>query len=418
MKKVLILGLAALLVFAFTLPASALESVFGGYWRTRAFSQQRFSGDDSSDQDLSRVDTRTRLYYTAILNDNLKFVNQFEWNVDWGDTNGGDAGADGTGIIRIRASYVDATMGPVRMTIGQQSLGWARGFIYSDQGSMLTLSTKMGEHLLPFTWLKINEGFTDNNAKDIDVVGFYPVFNFGDSFSLNPFIIYGYSKEGDAASSNPFSTYGQNTAPIGFVNDDGLGIYYLGVNADATLGSFNLWGTGIYQGGKRETTVSGVSNVDVKAYLVAGGLAVPVGPASLHGQAFYASGDDDPLDSDYEAFFGIDGRSRGWSYYWAEIMGNGVFDAQTSAGATANPSNLWAANFGVGLKPMEKLSLNGDLWYASLVEDDSNGNKKLGFELDLKATYQLVEGMSMELVAAYLFADDSGYATANQLLIR
>jgi hypothetical protein len=197
MKKVLILGLAALLVFAFTLPASALESVFGGYWRTRAFSQQRFSGDDSSDQDLSRVDTRTRLYYTAILNDNLKFVNQLEWNVDWGDDNGGDAGADGTGIIRIRASYVDATMGPVRMTIGQQSLGWARGFIYSDQGSMLTLSTKMGEHLLPFTWLKINEGFTDNNAKDIDVVGFYPVFNFGDSFSLNPFIIYGYSKEGD-----------------------------------------------------------------------------------------------------------------------------------------------------------------------------------------------------------------------------
>ena len=61
MRKLLVLGLAALLVVAFTLPASALENKFGGYWRTRFFSQNDFAGDsnaalglDSEDQDLQR----------------------------------------------------------------------------------------------------------------------------------------------------------------------------------------------------------------------------------------------------------------------------------------------------------------------------------------------------------------------------
>jgi hypothetical protein len=89
-------------------------------------------------------------------------------------------------------------------------------------------------------------------------------------------------------------------------------------------------------------------------------------------------------------------------------MGNGLFDQQLSAGSTANPSNLWAANIGATIKPMEKLSLSGDVWYAAHPEKDfTTDEKKLGVELDLKAVYQLVEGMSVELVGAYLFADDA-----------
>ena len=107
MKKLLVLGLAVVLVVAFTLPASAFESVFGGYGRTRAFAQGKFSGEDGGNNfvdnpdfpgvgenrripvpqnDVSRTDTRTRLYYTAILNDNLKFVNRFEFDAVFGDT--------------------------------------------------------------------------------------------------------------------------------------------------------------------------------------------------------------------------------------------------------------------------------------------------------------------------------------------
>ncbi|MFA7186525.1 MAG: hypothetical protein WC082_16610, partial [Victivallales bacterium] len=98
MKKLAIFALAAVMVIAFTIPASALENEFGGYWRTRAYMQSNFTGEDQTEaMDRSLVDTRTRLYYTAKINDNLKFVNKLEWNTTWGDTNGGDIGSDGTG---------------------------------------------------------------------------------------------------------------------------------------------------------------------------------------------------------------------------------------------------------------------------------------------------------------------------------
>jgi hypothetical protein len=56
---------------------------------------------------------------------------------------------------------------------------------------------------------------------------------------------------------------------------------------------------------------------------------------------------------------------------------------------------------------MEKLSLTGDLWYAGKPEKDANGEDELGFEVDLLAAYQLVEGLNLELVGAYLFAEDA-----------
>jgi len=419
MKKLLVLSLAVVMVVAFTLPASALESVFGGYWRTRAFSQQNFQGDSDLGRettaaagapgDLSRTDTRTRLYYTAVLNDNLKFVNQFEFNAVWGDDEGGDIGADGD-TFRIRSSHVDATMGAIRATIGIQPIEIGRGHIISDQMSGVILRYQMGEHLLPFTWFKVNEGFTDTNSEDSDVVGFYPFFNFSDKFSLNPYVVYGYSNDGDRGAANAFSTYGQNagTGPAGFVNDDGIGVYWVGATLNATLGSFNLWANGTYVGGELETTVAGVDDVDVAAWVASFGGNVPLGPASLHGQFVYASGDDDPNDNDYEAYFGVDGAAAGWSYYWAEIMGNGRFDANSPVGTPGgNPSNVWFGNIGASMKPMEKLSLTGDLYYAALPEDDANGEDTLGFEVDLVATYQLVEGMTIDLVGAYLFADDA-----------
>ena len=408
MKKLLVLGLAVVMVVAFTLPASAFESVFGGYWRTRAFIQENFSGDDDfgnpSDSGVSRIDTRTRLYYTAILNDNLKLVNKFEWNNTWGDAVGGDFGADGTGILRIKQSYVDANIGPVRLKVGQHDLLLARGFIYADEQSGATLSFKIGDVLIPLTYTKGAEGGTQKQSLDEEIFSLYPVFNIGDNFTLNPFITYAYSDSGGGRNF----TFGQNAAQVAGVTADGFSLYWLGLNLDATLGSFNLWGTAVYLGGDIDDATPGASDLDVKAWLGAAGLSVPLGPASLHGQFFYASGDDNATDSDAEAFFGIGGGGVGWAYYWAEIMGLGVFDNQASAGSSGGDvSNQWAANIGATIKPMEKLSLTGDIWYSALVEDNQNNDDTLGIEVDLKATYQLTEGLNLDLVGAYLFADDA-----------
>jgi hypothetical protein len=365
------------------------------------------SNADESPNDLQQVDTRTRLYYTAVLNDNLKLVNKFEWNNTWGSGPGGDYGADGTGIIRIKQSYVDANIGPVRAKIGQHDATFARGFIYADEFSGITLSFKMGDVLVPFIWMKGNEGGGNHNSNDVDIFALFPVFQLGEKMTLNPYIIYGYSKANDHLGQDALSTYGANGFPAN-ADNNGVSVYWAGADFDATLGSVGLWATAVYNGGKVKTDTAGLNNADVKAYLLAGGASVPIGPVELHGQAFYASGDGSENDNDFEAFFGIGGGGRGWAYYWSEIMGNGVFDEQISAGSTVDVSNLWAANIGASIKPVEKLKLTGDIWYAAHPKNDfTTDEKKLGTEVDLRADYQLVEGLNLTVVGAYLFADDA-----------
>jgi hypothetical protein len=407
MKKLLILSLAALMVVAFTLPASAFESVFGGYMRARAYSQQSFSGKSDDQSDLSRVDQRYRIGYQAILNDNLKFVTNFEFNASWGAANG-TIGSKSNDAFLVRLAHIDFNAGPLRFIVGQQNYEFGRGFVMSDSALGATASFKMGEALIPFAWFKGNEGNPNaadefaSNPSDEDYLALYPVFNFGEAFTLNPFIVYGYSSSGGGESLD----FGEN----GFegTDHDGMNVYWVGANVDASLGAFNLWFTGVYAGGKVD--FNDASNADVKAYALGVGGNVPLGPASIHGQFFYWSGDNKDDDNDLEAFFG----NSGVSYYWSEIMGKGMFDSQTVAGgANTAASNLWAGNIGATIQPMEKLSLTGDLWYAGMPEDNPAGEDELGFEVDLKATYQLIEGLNMDVVGAYLFAEDGVSTTSN-----
>ncbi|CAN2040414.1 hypothetical protein GMMP15_1710001 [Candidatus Magnetomoraceae bacterium gMMP-15] len=61
---------------------------------------------------------------------------------------------------------------------------------------------------------------------------------------------------------------------------------------------------------------------------------------------------------------------------------------------------------------MEKLTITGDVWYAVLAEEipkgeAGEGEDELGIEIDLKITYELVEGLNLDVVGAYLFAGDA-----------
>ncbi len=219
---------------------------------------------------------------------------------------------------------------------------------------------------------------------------------------------------GEAGSIIPYVVYGWSEDSSEFFDDDELdkaSIFWLGLDADFTLGTFGLWFSGGYVGGKIDATgASGNSDTDLSGFVLAGGGSVPLGPASIHAQGFYASGDDDLTDDDRDGWFGLSE-----SYYWSEIMGLGIFDNQASAGSPGGGvSNIWAAQLGATIKPFDKLSITGDLWYAALVEKEESltDKKPLGFEVDLILTYQLVEGMNLDLVGAYLFADD---ATSNTI---
>lgn len=408
MKKLGMLALAAVLVAMFTLPAWAIESEFGGYWRTRFYQQRNFSGNDADDaKDWAGIDTRTRLYYTAIFNENLRFENKFEFNTTWGDTNGGDIGTDGTGNFRIKNSYINANTGPVNWKIGLQGGRYARGFLFDDDFAGLTVAYKGGMFDIPFFWIHAYEGDDlttsddDQNDKDVDYYGIAPKFTIMDKFNLNPYFMYVYSKD-----ASGWSELAKDTDLQGNIDD--FKAWYLGIDADATLGPVNTWLTFIYQGGDVGSKDS-QGNLDFGGWLGALGGSFDIGIFDIHGQGFYATGDDNSNDNDFDAFF----VPKGQSYYWSEIMGYGIFDNQVSNNAPADQiSNVWAVNLGTSVKPLPKMKVRLDGWYASLVEDivvNDAGDLEsdLGFELDLVVTYEVVQNLNLDLVGAYLWAGDA-----------
>jgi hypothetical protein len=394
MKKLAVALFVAFLGLAFTAPAFALENQFGGYMRVRMFNQTDFDGQGNVDgfdkatyaepefdkttgtydpaelnrekEDAQEADMRTRLYYTAIINDNLKFVNKFEMDAVWGDDNYGDVGADGV-AVEVKNTYIDFNYGEANIKLGAQYYEIQRGFIFADDASGIVASYGA----LTALYSKITED-GDGPGDDNQVYG----------------VRYGFDL--DNVKITPNFTYAD-------LNNDNS-VWHLGLDVDGAFGDVGYWGTFIYNGGEED-------DADIKAFLVALGGNVAVNDAtSIHGQVFYATGtDESDTSTDIEDFT----VAAGASYYWSEIMGYGVFDGQASAGSPGDQiSNIMAANIGVSYQATEKLTLGADLWYAEYAEDRS-GYSDLGTEIDLSLAYTIIEGLRMHAVAAYLFADDA-----------
>ena len=387
MKKLLVITLAALLVGAFTVPAMAVDHEFGGYWRTRMYNMTNFSGDDSGASDLQQTDTRTRLYYTAVLSDEVKLVNKFEMDATFGDSTRGDIGADGQNF-EIKQSYADVNFGDWNLKLGTQGKCWARGFLFCDDFTGGIIRYMGDDMIIPFIWIKAYEGGTGDEANDFDVdyYGADPSFTMGE-LKLNPFVMYAKSEDASAwASTNA---------------NEAVDVFYLGLNVDYATDMFSAWFTGIYETGSVDM-VSG-DDLDVAASLAAVGGSFNLDALSIHAQAFYATGDDDANDGDANDFY----VPKGASYYWAEIMGYGMIDYAVSAGSPADQiTNIMAVNLGVDV-PLDKLTLTVDIWNANLVEDNADGDADLGTEIDVAAAYQLLDDLKLQVVAAYLSAGDA-----------
>lgn len=409
MKKLFVAVLVTLIGLAFTAPSFAIEHQFGGYWRVRMFTQKNFDGTSDTvttdttswvvdipeaeggavtatavttsaadAPDVARADTRTRLYYTAVINDNLKFVNKFEMDAVWGQggTSYGDIGADGI-AVEVKNSYADFNIGSLNAKVGTQGAAIQRGLVFDDDFSGIVVSSGNIKAL----YAKVEE--VGANAGDEETM-----YSVQASFDL------------DTVKLTPVFTYVDSA--------DDTKSWFLGLDVDATIDAVSLWGTFVYEGGEASSTV------DISAWLAAAGMDFKVSDTmGLHGQVLYATGDDNAADTDLEAFTGPAGQC----YYWSEIMGYGIFDNQVSTNSPAcGISNLTAFNLGLTVAPMDKLTVSFDVWYAMLNEVAANAEDKLGIELDLVATYKLVDGLSLDLVGAYLFADDAttgGAAIAN-----
>jgi len=419
MKKFTVLAVAALLVVAMTLPAAALENIFGGYWRTRAFTQTNFTGEDQTEAaDLDRIDTRTRIFYTAKFSDNLKFVNRFEMNAVWGGAGTyGQLGADGANVV-VKHSYVDFNLQPMRFVVGIQDFQLARGYLFDDDAAGIKAIYKMNDAVyIPLIYIKPYEGGAGKNADDYDVNAFvlYPTIYLNKTTTLKPHIATLFSEDYSKANTK------------GYKFDDKipgakkLNAWTGGLEFDTKMDAITIGATGIYEWGDVTVPVSvyGHDKLNFKGYLFDLFGSYAAGPATLRLKGIYASGNDKDsiANGDIDAFFNPGTPYTGASYYWAEIMGFGIFDnrgpatADNKAGDMSDKiSNRMIGNLGVDFKILPDLKLAADLWYAKTAEDvklyDGTYDDKLGTELDLVLTYKLVDNLNLDLVGAYLWAGD------------
>jgi hypothetical protein len=438
MKKLSVLLVAGLLVLALTMPAAAFENEFGGYWRTRFITDIDFAGTTggkSDSQSVNITDTRTRIYYTAKFSENLKFVNKFEVNAAWGQNGGyGQMGADNSGAdtFRVKNSYVDFKLAEQRFTVGVQDFLLARGYIYNDDASGAKLIFKVNDAIyIPFIYMKNYEGgygyiqqkngsYEQASTYDMSTWVLYPTIFLNKDNTLKPHVAYLYSENAALATAKNVNMFNSPKSSTFLPGATKVDLWTAGLEYDGKIDIFELGATGIMQFGSIDVpqAVYGTDSLDLKGYLfdVFGG--VNLGPANIHGKFIYASGNDhnDVNSSNIDAFV-TPGQKDNWgaSYYWAEIMGDGVIDNQTPLGAPGDKiSNVYIANLGASYKLLPQLKFAADLWWAQHAEDvpiaTSYGpqqySKDLGTEIDLVATYTIVDNLKVDLVGAYLWAGD------------
>lgn len=396
--------MALMCSFAAALPAMAVDLEYGGYWRTRAYTMDGFTGDSKNEElDMSKVDARGRLWTKHIINEETSWTNRLEFNVIWGDElHGGGIATDGTDYIRFKHSHVDldttVSATDLHLRIGLQEFEAARGMLFDDDFAGLIVSHEGDSATHKFIWMKVFEGATlsgeyeeDLEDLDVDFLGISSTFNFmNDALTLNANAFYMVSEDGREWSAT--------------TGNQDINVFYLGADFKYNLNGGNIWGVLLYEGGTADVVNSNVE-YDMNAYIAALGGEMDLGYLGIHGQVFYASGDDDLKDTDSKGFY----VPRGQSYYWSEIMGKGVFDYAASNGSPGDTiSNIIAYNLGVSRKVSKDLTLTGDLWYAQHAETNQSVTEEvLGTEIDLRADYKLNKDLTLTMVGAYLFADDA-----------
>lgn len=209
------------------------------------------------------------------------------------------------------------------------------------------------------------------------------------------------------------------------------------VNFVKNLGSFDVVAMdGANAGAKK--------SVDYTGWMVDAGANLFCGPYTFNIGGFYTTGDkfvNDGVNADSAIPKNPDELNR-FSYplstqkYFSEIMGGGILDnfeneAHTRAnGLNGNavqdfqweaygfPSNIWTATVGAAWQALEKTKISASYWYFGTSEDVVSGklnpatgfNKMandIGHEIDLYITQGIVDGLTLDLVGAYLITGDA-----------
>ncbi|MGQ9670456.1 MAG: hypothetical protein ACUVWY_09845 [Desulfosoma sp.] len=424
MRRCWLMCCGVLVAAALAFPAFAVDFKYGGMYFMRWQSQNNLTdGNDDFDDNANWFDQRVHMYFTFVGSEKLQLVTKWEADTQWGlETpgagrhGGGDIGADATNL-EMKNVYLEFMVPGLEATatVGVQGADILGGWIFSDDfsGAVLTKS---------FDPLNVRVGYVAGQNQNVtDVSENIDDFFLELSYAQGPFsaTVVGFYQSANNNKTSIFEDYNYDQ-PVDWLSgrdvrgndliDLGLYLAYTNDWIDAHVNFVkNLGGYDIVGGG------SG----DYKGWMLEARADVTVSSFVLSAGGFYTTGDDDLNDNDVKAFVYPIGRS----FYWSEILGLGTldvnaggFDTYNSVGQGAyvpgdGPSNLWMLTAGVKWQAMEETALTVNYYYIGTSEKVESApgetDDSIGHEINVYVDQGIVDGLSLQLVGAYMFADDA-----------
>jgi len=227
----------------------------------------------------------------------------------------------------------------------------------------------------------------------------------------------------------------------GSIRDNNL--FDLGLNLEYKLSWLSVYGNFVKNLGSVDVQRNsltpgrnGTRSVDYDGFMLDGGANVFCGPYTFNLGGFYTTGDERRVSAANQIVFEDTNSIGRFVYplssakYFSEILGGGILDNMTTITHTnANgqrdfqwtgyqmPSNIWTVTAGAAWQVLEQTKLSASYWYFGTSEDVETVRNRttlrrqlandIGHELDFYVTQGIVDGLTLDLVGAYLITGDA-----------
>ncbi|MEA1924225.1 MAG: hypothetical protein U9N63_16430 [Pseudomonadota bacterium] len=439
------LVLAVLMMMAIAIPALAADVKIKGDFNNRFMvytnhndwldSEKGVLKDGSSSETWGEA--KYRMWFDATTNDGkVKGI----WAFEIGGLEYGKPGSMGKSVggsysgdainVETRWLYTDFQLPwaceKARVRMGLQPFK-VNGYFWAETIMGVTTDIAAGPVNLNFAWLRPYRDETkdpDDDVEDLDA--FYARVNFkpADGIKAGVFGVYmmGDPDYSDPANYKTITSQYYQVKKLG--NETDLSLYTFGTDGKATFGDFFVNWDLMYQGGSIDSanfseTYNGWDynkgavneDFDVSAYFAHFDVGMKIDKMKFTYTFWYASGDDDASDSDFDGFLSVD-IDRMDSICILE--GGFVDDDYYTENVGMLDKGMIFNKLAFDYKASKKLSVGVAALYMLTAEDieyvDNDGKKRkedeIGIEFDAYLKYKLYDNLEFAVNAGYLFSGD------------
>lgn len=423
MKKQMKWLLAALAIAALATPAFAVTADMTGTLAVRGIAVNNFDGNDDAHDYGKWADQRLRLFTSVAANENVKAVLGIEVDNVFGRVAGagaattytvvgqvpsttagtitipgaaagkevGTMGTDAKGQFELKHLYLDFKIPSLGANVkaGSQPFNFGRGLIINDDaaGVLVTLPCQVNkDNVIQLSWIKTSEGSSEVSRDD------------GDFYGIK------YSAKVAGVGIAPYAGY--YTSLNGAKSSADIEAGFFGVDIDGKAAGLGYALTAIYNNWSKDST--GADGSSVALY---GKGTYAVGDTSLSLEAGLM-GDD---ENGGNAMNLQQGTATGPIQNISEILTGGMYTANagpdTNVGAAGGAGNLYLTNWkyikvGAVQKLSDSMKVSAYVAHIEQAEDTSTNAITYGQEVDAYFDYTIVPGLGLNVMGAYLFADN------------